>query len=88
MNAIYGITVELDRTARASRVNRLHSVSYWGLATAGRPAGIVARHRDYGLFSDILAQSDNTNCRTKFVPWNLTEEAVCYLLVASAFLHL
>ena len=23
MNAIYGITVELDRTARASRVNRL-----------------------------------------------------------------
>ena len=65
-----------------------HGVSYWGLATAGRPAGIVARHRDYGLFSDILAQSDKTNCRTKFVPWNLTEEAVCYLLVASAFLHL
>ena len=37
MNAIYGITVELDRTARASRVNRLRPSHSEPGQSRGRP---------------------------------------------------
>ena len=46
MNAIYGITVELDRTARASRVNRLRPGHSEPGQSRGRAASVKRSRPD------------------------------------------
>ena len=54
MNAIYGITVELDRTARASRVNRLRPGHREPGQSRGRAASVKRSRPDNVKNRDTL----------------------------------
>ena len=60
MNAIYGITVELDRTARASRVNRLRPGHSEPGQSRGRAASVKRSRPDNVKNRDTLTAPNLT----------------------------
>ena len=64
-----------------------HGVPSGGLAAASRPTGTAARHREFGVFLEVLACSGKSAGHSKFAPWNPTDEEICHLPVARHLLE-
>ena len=62
MNAIYGITVELDRTARASRVNRLRPGHSEPGQSRGRAASVKRSRQTMLKVVDTLSSNLTLFC--------------------------
>ena len=82
-----GVDQMQEHHAHRVKAGTEHGVPSGGLAAASRPTGTAARHREFGVFLEVLACSGKSAGHSKFAPWNPTNEEICHLPVARYLLE-